>query len=123
MSEPRTVTLPTRDAGEVTLPEPSWCTGHADHRPDAYRADLTHYGPRVDFTLCGRTIGFAQLAQAPCSERASRAVEMDVALSYEPVGGLTPAGLYDLAADMDTHADRLRDLAAQLDALLAGGGQ
>src|ERR1051325_5259239 len=28
-----TVTLPTEDHGDVTLEEPSWCAGHADHGP------------------------------------------------------------------------------------------
>ncbi|MEU5115118.1 hypothetical protein AB0G64_26875 [Streptomyces longwoodensis] len=34
-----------------------------------------------------------------------------------------PAGLYALAASLDAHADQLRDLADQLAAILAGGGQ
>lgn len=36
-----TVTLDTVDRGEVTVPEPAWCIGHA-WQPHPYRADITH---------------------------------------------------------------------------------
>jgi hypothetical protein len=123
VTEPRTVTLATRDHGEVVLPEPNWCRGHADHRPDTYRADITHYAPQVDLRHRGRTIGFAAIAQAPCAERSTRNIRGYVVLSYESADGFDPAGLYDLAAELDMHADRLRDLADQLAVTLGGGGQ
>ncbi|MGW5215135.1 DUF6907 domain-containing protein [Streptomyces sp. NPDC004051] len=113
-TEPRTVTLATIDHGDVTLPEPSWCVGHADHRPDTYRTDIAHNAPEIALTVHGRTIGHAVVSQAPCAERSTREIQAFVVLSYEGAGGFDPAGLYDFAAELDTHADRLRDLADQL---------
>lgn len=37
-----TVTLETRDHGDVTVPEPDWCLG--EHVQSGYRADITHEG-------------------------------------------------------------------------------
>ncbi|MER6351268.1 hypothetical protein ABT186_05300 [Streptomyces sp. NPDC001634] len=41
MTEPRTVLIRTVDHGEITIPEPRYCTGHA-WQPDPYLADITH---------------------------------------------------------------------------------
>lgn len=41
----RTVTVPTIDHGDVTVPEPFWCVGH--HPPGGYRADLAHEGEEL----------------------------------------------------------------------------
>ncbi|NUQ96395.1 MAG: hypothetical protein HOY79_07445 [Streptomyces sp.] len=119
--QPRTVTLPTEDHGDVTLDEPSWCAGHPDPLPQ-YRTDLTHYGPEHRLTHSGEALFRLMLAQAPLSERASRDVEAYV----EQTGytaSLDPAGLYDLAAALDSAADQMRAFADQLAAILAGGGQ
>ncbi|MFA3877558.1 hypothetical protein ABS735_28430 [Streptomyces sp. MMCC 100] len=121
-TEPRTVTLTTLDHGNVTIPEPSWCRGHDDHHPRTYRTDLTHNTPDVPLTARGRSIGDAGISQAPCAERSTRDVQAHVVLSFESVGGFDPAGLYDFAAELDTHADRLRDLADEL-TRLRGEGQ
>jgi hypothetical protein len=121
-TEPRTVTLPTLDAGDITLPEPVWCAGHADHRPDTYRADLTHYGPEHRLTFNGEELFRLILAQAPLSEPASRAVVAYVEESGY-TGSLTPAGLYDLAAALEGAADQMRAFADQLTALLTGGSE
>ncbi|WP_405924734.1 DUF6907 domain-containing protein [Streptomyces sp. NBC_00035] len=115
-----TVTLLTVDYGDVTLPEPAWCVGHEGHVPQ-YRADLSHYGPKVYLEHQGRTIGEAVISQAPCAERGTRAVEAFVVLSYEGEGGMGPAALHGLADEMVLHADRLRVLADELGGILAGG--
>ncbi|MFF7763153.1 DUF6907 domain-containing protein [Streptomyces griseorubiginosus] len=120
MTEPRTVTLPTEDHGDVTLPEPAWCVGHADHRPESYRTDLTHYGPEHRLTYNGEPLFVLMLAQSPLSERASRTVEAYVEESGF-TGSLDPAGLYDLAAALDSAADQMRAFADQLTAVLAEG--
>lgn len=121
----RVVTLQTADHGLVTLEEPSWCCGHADHRPDSYRADILHSGPDVALTFHGHDIGDAALVQSPFST-----IEIPELCSSTPgvsvsLLGLTlnPVQLYDLAATLDRHADQLRDLADQLHALLTGEGQ
>ena len=120
-AEPRKVTLTTLDHGEVTLAEPAWCRGHADHRPDTYRVDLDHKGPEHRLHHRGELLWTAFLGQAPF---ASTPEQRRVGLYVEQSGyarTLDPQGLYDLAATLDQHADALRDLADQLDALLRGG--
>jgi len=119
-TEPRTVTLPTVDHGEITLPEPSWCAGHADHRPDSYRADLTHYGPEHRLTFNGQPLFRLVIAQTPLADRASR----EVCAYVEQIGdsgSFDPAGLYDLAAALDGAADHMREFADRLAAVLAEG--
>lgn len=118
-TEPRTVTLPTEDHGNVTLPEPTWCAGHPNPQPQ-YRTDLTHYGPEHRLTFNGSELFRLMLAQSPLAEQTSR----DVCAYVEQTGytgSLDPAGLYDLAAALDSAADQLRVLADQLAAVLAGG--
>ncbi|WP_406489004.1 DUF6907 domain-containing protein [Streptomyces phaeochromogenes] len=121
----RTVTLPTRDHGDVTLPCPSWCAGHADHRPYNYRADILHQGPDVTLTFRGHHIADASLVQSPFTETdvpelSSRTPGVSVSIIGRT---LDPAGLYSLAASLDGYADQLRDTADQLSTILAGGGQ
>lgn len=41
-----TVTLETRDCGDVTVSEPAWCIGHS-WQPNPHRADITHNSTRV----------------------------------------------------------------------------
>ncbi|MFF0136747.1 DUF6907 domain-containing protein [Streptomyces sp. NPDC005227] len=124
MSAPRTVTLATVDHGDVTLTCPAWCNGHAGHRPDTYRADITHNAAQVDLTHRGRTVGLAVISQSPFAERSTRDIRASVVLSFESgPGGFDAVVLYDLAAELDGHADTLRAVADQLDTLTAGGGQ
>ncbi|MFG2311183.1 DUF6907 domain-containing protein [Streptomyces sp. NPDC048566] len=118
-SAPRTITLPTVDHGTVVLPEPTWCAGHTDHHPDTNRADILHTGPDTPLTFHGRTLSTACLTQAPHASR-----DRDVRISVSMYGAeLDPTGVYELAAALDAYADRLRDLADQLAALLAGGAR
>ncbi|MFI5859171.1 DUF6907 domain-containing protein [Streptomyces parvulus] len=116
MTTEPTVTLATTDHGDVTLPEPSWCAGHTDHRPEA-RSDLGHAGPDVVLKFRGRVLAEACLDQAPLAEVASRDVQVSVSLTGT---SLDARGVYELAADLDTYADRLRDLADQLLVIRAG---
>ncbi|MFF7754345.1 DUF6907 domain-containing protein [Streptomyces sp. NPDC007971] len=118
-TEPRTVTLPTADHGNVTLTEPSWCTGHVS-LPGDLRADILHQGPDTVLAFHGYRIGEAGLVQSPFAESLSRQPGVSVSLLGQT---LDPRGLYELAADLDAFADQLRDLADQLTALLAGGTQ
>lgn len=115
--EPRIVTLATSDHGDVTLPEPSWCLGHADHRPASYRVDLDHKGPEHRLAHNGELLWTAFLDQAlyasgPQARTLGVYVEQG---SYAHT--LDPAGLYDLAAALDAHAGRLREIADQLSAV------
>ncbi|MCX4972196.1 hypothetical protein [Streptomyces sp. NBC_00620] len=121
----RTVTLATLDHGEITIPEPAWCIGHPNHRPDDHRADILHSGPDTVLAFRGRHITDASLVQSPFST-----AEIPELCSSTPgvsvsVLGLTldPVGLYELAAALETYADQLRNLADQLDTFLAGGDE
>lgn len=118
MSTERTVTLPTIDHGDVTLPEPSWCAGHPNPHPQ-YHTDLTHYGPEHRLTFNGEPLFVLMLTQSPLSERASRDLAAYVEQSSY-TGDFDPAGLYDLAAALDHAADQLRAFADQLAAILGG---
>lgn len=124
-TEPRTITLATSDHGPVTLPEPSWCAGHADHRADTARIDLTHCGPAVDCTFLGIEVFTAELVASPyASTSLPRLGGRTPGVSVHPLGRtLDPTDLYSLAAALDGYSDRLRDLADQLAAILSGGGQ
>lgn len=121
MTEPRTVTLPTEDAGDVTLPEPSWCAGHADHRPDTYRVDLDHKGPEHRLTHHGELLWTVFLGQAPFASRPEQRTTGVFVEQASYARTLNPTQLYDLAATLDGHADRLRELADQLAEILGGG--
>lgn len=116
----RTITLTTVDHGDVTLPEPSWCVGHAEHRPDSHRADILHKGPDVNLDFRDGEILTACLVQSPYStssdpELGSRTAGVSV---YPPGRTLTTAGLYALVAALDGYAGRLRGLADQLAVIL-----
>ncbi|MGW4022848.1 DUF6907 domain-containing protein [Streptomyces sp. NPDC005009] len=119
MSEPRTVTLPTLDHGLVTIPEPSWCAGHTGDHPELL-SDTGHAGPDVSLTFRGQRIADACLTQSPFAEATTRAPQISVSLIGK---SLDPAGVYELAATLDGYADRLRTLADELAAILAGGAQ
>jgi hypothetical protein len=122
-TEPRTVTLSTSDHGAVTLPEPSWCAGHSHHDPETLRVDLVHAGPAVDCNHLGRELFSAEIVQSPYSESDTPLLGgRTPGVSVWPLGEtLDPVQLYGLAAALDGYADRLRDLADQLAALLDGG--
>lgn len=119
----RTVTLPTLDAGEVTLPEPAWCIGHPDHQPNDHRADIHHRGPDVTLTFRGHHITDACLVQTPFTtvdvpELSSRTPGVSVSVIART---LDPAGLDALAAAFVEYAAVLRHQARELAVILAGG--
>ncbi|MEH0578970.1 hypothetical protein QBA54_31875 [Streptomyces sp. B21-108] len=122
MNEPRTITLATEDQGLVTLEEPSWCVGHADHRPDTARVDLTHAGLAVDCTFLGIQVFTAELVASPyASTSLPRLGGRTPGVSVHPLGRtLDPVDLYSLAAALDRYADQLRGLADQLARILDG---
>lgn len=119
MNEPRTVTLTTTDHGSVTIPEPSWCVGHVDHRPGRL-CDVLHCGPAVTLRFGGRHLAHACLVQAPHGALEDRTPAVSVEALTQT---LDVTGLYALAAAYDGHADRLRGLADQLAAILEGGAR
>lgn len=116
MSE-RTITLATNDAGDVTLPEPTWCAGHDDHLP-GHRVDIFHRGQDHGVNFWGQEIGVAALVLYPF------AADQRPGVTVSLLGNtLDPVGLYELAAVLDRHADQLRDLADELGILRDGGAR
>lgn len=121
MSASRTVTINTLDHGPVTIPEPAWCIGA--HPDGGYRADILHAGPDVALAFHGRHITDASLVQSPFAGATRPGLGgRTTGVSISIIGQtLDPVGLYGLAAALDGYADRLRDLADELAALLGGG--
>ncbi|WP_046503124.1 DUF6907 domain-containing protein [Streptomyces odonnellii] len=119
MTAARTVTIETLDRGRITIPEPSWCTGHEGHPPQ-YRADTIHSGPALLPAFSGYELTYAAIAQAPYADRVSRDVHASVSLG-EFNRACSPAELDSLAAVLVEHAAQLRAMARTLAVLLARG--
>ena len=120
MTEPRTVTVPTIDHGDVTIPEPSWCTGHDQARPE-YLRDTGHAGTPNRLSYAGTELGVAKLVQNPLVEHSDRSVMVLVELGGDGLG-LRSTELDDLAVILVDFAGTLRTLARQLASLNAGEG-
>ncbi|MGW3846869.1 DUF6907 domain-containing protein [Streptomyces fagopyri] len=123
-TEPRTVTLATVDHGDVTIPCPAWCAGHSHHDPHTEYVDIIHSSPEITLTFRHAVLLAAGLVQSPHADvdatpsLGGRAT----GVSVHPLGDtLNPVQLYELAGALDAYADRLRDLADQLDAIRGGG--
>ncbi|AEY90770.1 hypothetical protein SHJG_5503 [Streptomyces hygroscopicus subsp. jinggangensis 5008] len=115
-TEPRTITVRTLDHGTLTVPEPTWCTGHAPYV--GYRDDFTHYGPEQQLHFHGHLLWTAMLAHAPFSASPRVGVYVE---QTGFAGTLDAAGLRELAAVQDVHAEQLRRLARELEAQQDGG--
>ncbi|MEU0218948.1 hypothetical protein ABZ281_29330 [Streptomyces sp. NPDC006265] len=115
MSAPRSITLPTVDHGDVTITCPAWCVAHETDARIA-RADIVHLGPDVALAFRGRHLIEAGLAQSPFGNDTAPGISVSL------LGRTLDArGVYELAAALDTYADRLRDLADQLLVVLEEG--
>ncbi|MFF9084406.1 DUF6907 domain-containing protein [Streptomyces rubiginosohelvolus] len=120
MSTPRTVTVPTTDQGTVTVPEPSWCVGHAEQPVDAL-VDLGHRSTEHPLGRPADPVGIALVSQYPHGngprqiglfvEQAALAITLD------------PDAVRELAADYETAAGQLRRLAGWVHILRAGEGR
>lgn len=100
MQSPRyregTVTLQTTDHGEVTVPEPAWCTGHDDEYV-GYLADVTHNGRHARATAVTEEHGTVDVLDAHISHAPHAvakpepypvvSVVMDVARELAPADG------------------------------------
>ncbi|MGW2044659.1 DUF6907 domain-containing protein [Streptomyces sp. NPDC001858] len=124
-TEPRMITLTTADRGDVTIPCPTWCVGHAHHDPEAGLIDLMHCGPAVECTFLGIEVFTAELVASPyASTSLPRLGGRTPGVSIHPLDRtLDPTDLYSLAAALDSYSDRLRDLGDRLAVILDGGDQ
>lgn len=120
MSADRTVTVQTLDQGDVTIPEPAWCAGHAGETPQVL-SDTGHMSvPRVA-EFDGDEVAFAAFVQDPFVVHSDRSVGVLVEMGQLD-RSLSPAELDRLAAVLVDYAGTLRHLARQLAAIRAGGG-
>ncbi|QNT96758.1 hypothetical protein HEP81_06523 [Streptomyces griseofuscus] len=119
---PPTVTLTTSDHGDVTLPEPSWCLGHAIHDPETQYANIIHSSTDTVLTFRRALLMTACLVQSPNAAPGTEGLGGPTpGVSVYPLGEtLGPDQLYDLAGRLDAYADQLRDLADQLTRILGG---
>ncbi|TGB09791.1 hypothetical protein [Streptomyces sp. MZ04] len=118
-----TVTLPTLDFGDVTIPCPEWCTGHLAQ--PQYRSDLTHNGPVVVAkveTECHGVIEFLQthLSWAPFAELRPEPYPV-AAIEVGDGHDFGPDGVRKVAKALLGHAGRLHRFADDLDHLRDGG--
>ncbi|MFI0134736.1 DUF6907 domain-containing protein [Streptomyces luteogriseus] len=125
MSEPRTVTLPTIDHGDVTIPCPDWCAGH-ETIPE-YRIDIAHRGTDHSLTLPVRG-GHVELLVVALEERpfteAWPGTRPFVSVGFS--GDYYPSQLHrleDMAFELERHAEVLREFARRLAVILAGGAR
>ncbi|MFJ6438163.1 DUF6907 domain-containing protein [Streptomyces sp. NPDC091416] len=111
MSEDRTVTVPTLDCGDVTVPEPGWCVGH-DGEPVNALCDLGHRGTEHFLGTDDQAVFVAQLSQYPHGSG-----PRDIHLYIEAVtdaASLAPEGVEALATVLAAASAQLRPLALQL---------
>lgn len=122
----RTVTLPTIDHGDITIPEPSWCTGHTG--PTPYRVDISHTGPWTALeipTPAGPMVVMeAAIETRPFTETDKHGPHLWVSVDGGAEGQpMLPGDVDRLAAALVENAAVLRHLARQLATLLAGGAR
>lgn len=107
----RTVTIPTSDHGDVTVPEPAWCLGA--HEAGGYRVDIGHFGPDIEPTTTTSRgavpLLSMNLAQNPFTDLADTT---DVTVAVRLAEGSSHPhdvdGLDRLASDLVEAARRVR---------------
>lgn len=125
MKARRTVTVPTRDHGPVTLVCPDWCTADHTAGPVEYRADLSHRGPKLSLTVPSRRGRvewlFACVDQAPFSAY-DRTVAVVVELG-DSSNRYTPASLRALVDDLAVQLDQVRAYADHIENTMTNWGE
>lgn len=116
MTAPRMVTIRRAD-GDVTIPEPSWCTGSL-HSSGELRVDITHCSRDMELTV-PTADGDTPLLSVSLEQRpfTTRPPGTGVFASVELLDGTypcQPADLDAIAAAMAEGASRIRDLARRL---------
>jgi hypothetical protein len=119
---PRTVTVSTLDHGDITIPEPDWCTGF--HPAGLQRIDIAHQGPENFLNLptprgVVPLLSFG-LEQRPFTERwPGRGLFINVDLTDDWCP-MQSGDLDRAAAALVDYAAKLRHAARELAVLKAG---
>lgn len=114
-----TVTLQTLDAGEITIDEPVWCTGH-DGEQVVQRVDVTHVGTATAGEFAGVEFLPARISWGPFAELRPEPYPL---ADVDEFPGMEPDELRQLATEVGTHAGRLYTKANELDRIRRGEGQ
>ncbi|MFF7949402.1 DUF6907 domain-containing protein [Streptomyces griseorubiginosus] len=118
-----TVTLATLDRGEVTVDEPSWCTGH-DGETVGFFADVTHNGPETTAPVVTAKYGpshilTVRVSHAPHAETQPEPFPL-LAVELDGRGDLDPADGHNLARALRLAATRVDRAAVQLERIRRG---
>ncbi|KDN78257.1 hypothetical protein DF19_39705 [Streptomyces olindensis] len=111
-----TVTLQTLDAGEITIDEPVWCTGH-DGEQIVQRVDVTHVGSATAGEFAGVEFLPARISWGPFAELRPEPYPL---ADVDEFPGMEPDELRQLAAEVGLHAGRLYSKANELDRIRRG---
>lgn len=110
-----TVTIDTVDRGDVTVPEPAWCIGHA-WQPNPHRSDITHNSPRVKAAATTDGAGRVHLLKAYISH----APYLELQPEPHPIVSVDLGCTDDFAAeDIPQLAEGLRSAAQVLENVAA----
>ncbi|MEU1497011.1 hypothetical protein [Streptomyces sp. NPDC005732] len=119
-----TVTLQTLDHGEVTIPEPAWCTGHDDELV-GYLAEVTHRGRETKAGAVTEAAGYVELLDAQISHAPYLAIQpephpvLSIHLSLETRA--TPGDVRAIAYALRVASLRLDHLDREVQHLRNGG--
>ncbi|MFC8429893.1 DUF6907 domain-containing protein [Streptomyces sp. NPDC057253] len=114
-----TVTLDTVDRGEVTVDEPSWCTGHEDETVGHF-TDVTHNGPDIVAPIVTAKYGPSHIMTAHVSHAPHIEPFPLLAVELDGHGDLDPADVHNLARALRLAATRADRAAVQLEHLRRG---
>lgn len=128
MQSPRyregTVTLQTVDHGEVTIPEPDWCTGHDDERV-GHLADVTHNGRPVRAGAATEQYGYVEILDAHISHAPYAVMQPEphpvVSLHLDLDADVTPEDGFKVARGLRVGALRVERTVAEAERLRGGG--
>ncbi|MEV0639020.1 hypothetical protein AB0I77_29570 [Streptomyces sp. NPDC050619] len=111
-----TVTLDTLDHGRITIPEPTWCTGH-DGEQIVQRIDIAHVGAATAGEYAGVDFLPARISWGPFAELRPEPYPL---ADVDEFPGMDPDELRELAAEVGLHAGRLYSKANELDRIRRG---
>ena len=126
MTEPRTITIRTMDAGPVTVTCPPWCTSDG-HRDGIGKADIVHTSADIEITLTigddSPTLLLVLAEHLPYGRRPAERVPFLSVGVDDQWWPTSPAGLRELADRMADVATQLRQAAEKFAPLVGGEDQ
>lgn len=119
-----TVTLDTFDQGEVTVDEPTWCTGHG-WQPNPHRSDITHKSIQVKAGVETEGHGWVDILEAYVSHAPYLVQQPEphpvISVELDVKADFTAEEIVDLNRGLHLAVIRLARLAAEALHLRDGG--